>query len=81
MASSPNMRVRKADEPAFNDAVESALLAIRPQLIALREVLPSAIFGSGCPDSLLDNVRKEVMNRVVQVLGEPVFPPLTADGL
>ena len=65
------MRIRKADEQAFNEAVLSALLAVQPQLVALRDVLPQAIFLTDCPGDLLDGVRKEVMNEIVRSLIAP----------
>jgi len=58
------MKIRKVDEPAFNEAVSSAMLAIEPQLVALREVLPGAVYRTECPDHLFEAVRKEVMNRI-----------------
>ncbi|HSH60987.1 MAG TPA: hypothetical protein VK988_15385 [Acidimicrobiales bacterium] len=69
-------KIRKADKPAFEEAVSEALLAIRPQLEALRDVLPQAIFLTTCPDHLIDDVRKEVINKIGQELFGGLFPPL-----
>lgn len=71
--------VRKADRPALDAAVSEALLAVRPQLEALREVLPRAIYLTSCPDHLLDEMRWKVMNRIGQELfgdlAAPLVPP------
>ena len=67
-------KLRKADRADFEEAVSEALLAIAPQLEALREVLPRAIYLTTCPDHLIDAVRSEVMNRV----GQELFHDLTA---
>lgn len=74
------MKIRKADRPAFEEAVSTAMLAVRPQLLALRDVLPRAIYGLDCPDHLFEAVRKEVVNEILRALVEPIMPPLMPGG-
>ena len=72
--------IRKADRPAFEAAVADAMLAIRPEVVALREVLPAALHGGDCPDHLFDAVFKEVMTRVAEEVFVPLLPPLLPPG-
>lgn len=66
--------IRKADRFAFDTAVSEALLAVRTQLRALRDVLPRAIYLTSCPDYLLEELRRDVMNHI----GRELFDDLTA---
>jgi hypothetical protein len=73
------MYVRKADRPAFEDAVSTALVAVSSQLNEFRDTLVRAlddVLASSCPDHLLEPVRREVLNRILRHLLEPIEPPL-----
>jgi hypothetical protein len=73
------MRIRKADQPAFDDAVSITLLAVAPQVRDLRDVLRRAIddlLAGDWPDRLLDPVRRQVTNEIGRQLFEPLEPPL-----
>lgn len=75
------MRIRKTDQPAFDEAVSTALLVVAPQVKELRDVLVRAIddlLTGDCPDRLLDPVRRQVMNEIGRQLFEPLEPPLVA---
>jgi hypothetical protein len=75
------MRIRKADQPAVDEAVSTTLLAVTPEMKEPRDALRRAIDGllaGNCPDHLLDPVRRQVMNEIGRELFEPLFPPLVA---
>jgi hypothetical protein len=73
------MRIRKADQPAFDEAFSTTLLAVTPQVKELRDALCRAmdhLLAGDCPDHLMDPVRREVMNEIGRELFEPLLPPL-----
>jgi hypothetical protein len=73
------MYIRKADRPAFDDAVSTTLLAVTPQVEELRDALRRAIdhlLAGDCPDRLLESVRHQVMNDIGQELFGAIAPPL-----
>lgn len=74
--------VRKADRDALEAAIDWALLAVTAELAALRDALPQAIYTAPCPDRLIDELRREVMNRIGDALfsqiAAPLFPPAEA---
>jgi hypothetical protein len=77
------MKVRKADQPTFDEAVSAALLAVRPEVTELRDALRRAIddlLAGTCPDHLLDSVRGQVMNEIGRELFGPLVPPLVPPG-
>lgn len=69
--------IRKADREALNEAVEWSVLAIDSELNSLRDALPRAIYTAPCPDRLIDELRREVMNRIGDVLFAPITAPLS----
>ena len=75
------MKIRKADQPAFDEAVSTALLSVAPQVKELQEVLSQTmddLLAGTCPDRLLDPVRRQVMNEILRQLFDPLTPPLVA---
>jgi hypothetical protein len=74
-----SMKIRKADQPAFEEAASTALLSVAPQLEDLRKALRRAmdqVLVGNCPDHLLESVRRQVANEVGRKLFNGLFPPL-----
>lgn len=77
------MYVRKEDEPAVREAVCSVLLAVSLQVGELQDALWMAferLLASDLPDTLVPQVRRDLINELGRRLFDVIELPLFAPG-